>query len=693
MIPLKEKTVEVESNITGTTGQFSVDESALGHIMDVLTNLYSDPERAVAREYITNAFDAQVEAGMVPGTDSWIPIQVSTPSHFSKAYKIRDFGVGMDGDDLVNTYSKYGKSTKTKSNDVVGMLGLGSKCALTYTNSFSIIGFKNGVKTTAIISKNDENIPVFHIVGTEKTSEPNGVEISVPVKDRNAFANKTREFLRWWQSGIIVVDGHEPEHHNLSLVHEPEITFRTVEYVNGEARYADAKAKAQVYLVEGGTNWSHAQSRVVMGNVAYDVGIDHVSDVLRGNGMGFVAYVPMGAVNFPPNRETLNYNKVTKSTLDQIGEGLFEHVQQTKFDEVTNAADYKEAYAKWLAVPNAFKRGTKWEALTYKGDKFLTRLEHRHMQLDWDWQGYGQISDRQQVHLPTAIPNAIVVTGVPQGQKPSSYFKKKVRHWIREINKSDHTEALLVDKDIDTIWLRHAPRIDADTIKAIKLPKNTTNGVPRVEAGYDFYVKDAKGYNGVKTDTSLIVVPKKGGEICYISPADMRETRYKSGTRVEALMKYLPDNITVVVLGTNRFEKFLRTHPNARKLKDVWKEVIEDHVKNTSDVDYLVKNLDYSEREFLSHVDHKALDDPDLTELAKVVQGVTKTDDRWETANNMCALGRRAEISVSLPERKVKGVNVAKRYPLIEFMGRRQMKHMLIYINAVYASEHAPKKP
>jgi hypothetical protein len=126
-------TTTLESTMTpeATIGM-TIDEGAMAHIMSVLTDLYSDPIAAVIREYSTNGYDAHVEAGITR------PIEVNLPSVYAQTFTVRDYGLGLDLDDLYRIYSRYGASTKRESNDVVGMLGLGCKSGLTFTNQFSM---------------------------------------------------------------------------------------------------------------------------------------------------------------------------------------------------------------------------------------------------------------------------------------------------------------------------------------------------------------------------------------------------------------------------------------------------------------------------------------------------------------------------------------------------------------------------
>src|SRR6266498_3259199 len=98
---------EIESTLQGEQVDMTIDDDAIDHIMDLLTDLYSDPEMAVLREYSTNARDSHIEAGIADR-----PIEVSLPTPLSQFLRIRDFGAGLNAEDIREIYSRYGKSTK-----------------------------------------------------------------------------------------------------------------------------------------------------------------------------------------------------------------------------------------------------------------------------------------------------------------------------------------------------------------------------------------------------------------------------------------------------------------------------------------------------------------------------------------------------------------------------------------------------
>lgn len=667
MIPNNTDTVEVTNNIdSDSTGQFTVDEHSLAKIMSVLTNLYSDPEGAVVREYLTNALDAQIEAQEKDPAYVWRPIEVTTPSHFSKEYSVRDFGPGMNEADIRETYTKYGKSTKESSNAVTGMLGLGSKCALTYTNQFTITGWKDGVCTKAIVTKNDHDVPEFMIVDTRATTEPNGVQIAVPVRDRNTFETKTKEFLRWWKPGQVTVNGHEPALHGYTEV------------------------KPGIFLIERDTSsysyrYEPPQSYVVMGNVPYAVDAEYVDDTLRNAYLGFAAYVDMASVDFPPSREKLMYTTRTKKVLKEISAGLFDAILTEKLDAITNAKDHKEAYFLYTNLDGHFKSSPKAKDLKYKGLKFPERIASDHMVLDWDWQGHGQISDRNWVNVPSAMAGTLIVTGVKQDTKPTSYFKKKVKHYM-ETNNVSGANALLAEKDIDERWFDWIPRIDADTIKAIKLPKNGPVG-PKVEAPYEYYEHDSKGAVEYKSVTGTVPCPQ-GKTLVYISPQDMKETYRKHGTHGDTFLKNIGDDYILVVIGKNRFDKFLRTHPKAIKASKAVQDRIDFLVATTTPTEFIIGKLSYGQKEFLKSIDVSLVKDPDLVALAKALKDKTITMN-YEKAVNLRDYAHKADIRANVPEKKSKGANPANRYPLIDHVGARQQKHMVFYINAVWEAEYA----
>ena len=260
------------------------DEASLVHLMSVMTDLYSDPMMAMLREYSTNALDAHIQAGLNR------PIEVYTPSTFSQFLKIKDFGIGLSLEDIYEIYSKYGASTKRESNEVVGMLGLGCKSALTYCNQFTLVSVKDGWKIETIVARDETVAGSIQIVSQTQSDEPNGTEIVIPTKvtDAGEIQKKAESFFQYWPKGSVLVNGNDPKHfEGLELIENMWI----VPSSNRNNRYSS----------------NNSNCTIVMGNVPYPATVKHELTYEY----ELVVFVPIGAVHFTPSRESLQMTKKT----------------------------------------------------------------------------------------------------------------------------------------------------------------------------------------------------------------------------------------------------------------------------------------------------------------------------------------------------------------------------------------------
>jgi len=127
-----------------TESSFGIKNENLNVLFDILRNkMYSDKMLAIIREYSVNGLDAHIDSG-IPNK----PIRIHLPSTFEPSFSIRDFGEGLSESEVREIYCMYGSSTKRQSNEVTGQLGLGSKSAFAYTDSFVISSYNKGIKKT-----------------------------------------------------------------------------------------------------------------------------------------------------------------------------------------------------------------------------------------------------------------------------------------------------------------------------------------------------------------------------------------------------------------------------------------------------------------------------------------------------------------------------------------------------------------
>lgn len=172
-----------------------VDPAGARRMMEMLSNLYSDPKLACVREYVANAADAS----RVAGTDQ--PVEVTIPTLLEPNLVITDHGTGMSMAEVEATFLAFAASTKRDSNDQVGGLGVGAKSAWAVAESFLIDTVKNGERTIVRAAK---DLTHQVMVAGEATDLPNGTTISIPISNISSTASE------WAKRVLEVAAAHDP---------------------------------------------------------------------------------------------------------------------------------------------------------------------------------------------------------------------------------------------------------------------------------------------------------------------------------------------------------------------------------------------------------------------------------------------------------------------------------------------------
>jgi len=307
MKPNREVIVSNQFSESGRSEQMAFDPHSLQHIMSVLTNLYSDPQMAIIREYSTNAYDSHVAAGK-----GEVPFHVTLPGAFSSEFIIRDFGTGLTEEEVFGVFGLYGASTKRDSDDYVGQLGLGCKSALAHVNQFSLTAIKNGIKCIFSVHKDELGVGRITKLYEGPTDEETGVEISVPIKDYRTFNSKARQFYRTFPVFPNFKNGDiKPEELKMEILLEVNDTTKVVKR----------------------THEPHGVDMIIMGGVAYPYRSGFkVSDY------GFIVVdAPIGAVDFTPSREELQMTARTKDFLASAFDQVREKVKEQTLAKITAA--------------------------------------------------------------------------------------------------------------------------------------------------------------------------------------------------------------------------------------------------------------------------------------------------------------------------------------------------------------------
>lgn len=182
--------------------------SNMAVIVDLLRKHYAFPIRTLVQEYLCNARDSHREAKKTKTA-----IDVFLPTKNSPMFKIRDFGVGMSEERLVENFISYGGSTKSSSDLQTGGFGIGSKSAFIYTNTFFVRSVIDGVERLYEVSIATHYEGAMRLLSEKKTTEATGVEVMIPVekKDLEEFIMAFYRCTYFWTAQPINVVNFKPE--------------------------------------------------------------------------------------------------------------------------------------------------------------------------------------------------------------------------------------------------------------------------------------------------------------------------------------------------------------------------------------------------------------------------------------------------------------------------------------------------
>lgn len=654
MIPERTSVKDVESTVTGDEVKMTIDDAAMQHIMNVLTDLYGDPELAVLREYSTNALDAQREIGETR------PIEVSLPNQLAPFLLIRDYGVGLSVDDIHNIYAKYGASTKRGTNDQVGMLGLGCKSALTYSDQFTVTSVQNGTRIQVVVARNANGAASMTVVETSATDDHSGTTVMIPAKRYNEFERKAKNFFRFWEPGTVLVNGEPPEPLDAGLKITDDI--RISEDVD--------------------------QSYIVMGNVAYPW-----ADPKHGLSYRYhlVARVPIGGVSFPPSREALMYeDDVTNPTLKRVLEEFRLKSPEALTKAIEAAPTFQEALQlriRWSNVmtntgvkpvwsykghpmPNSID--STYDKLTGAGDQFVVAHMNSH-KLSAHSKMYG-------IPIHT-VPHTMWVEDYDRPTFTAGQKKKLRRLYHEELSEALGTvdQVVFVRGTLsaeDRRWIDASHIIKWKRVSDVKLPQNRANGSSgKIPGSFDIYVTSGEYRHNVPGDE----LGKLAATASVYWIQGNNHAAYPYRTTLVADGK----PFVLVCLPSNRVDKFQRTFPTAQRVQDVvksrwdlwWKTV------TPSQREALAIQRDYYTTNGLNKIDPAKVDDPEFCSAIKAAKkDIATVMGTLEDFKRLVPEARDAAAKLRSPQPWTK-------YPLVcldEFTGAN-VEHIYRYINAEYA--------
>lgn len=573
------------------------------HIL--ISRIYTKKIEAVIREVLCNAYDAQIQAG-----NEHIPVQVTLPSIIDPHFKVRDIGIGLRPDQM-GMYTTLFQSSKEEEEAQTGYYGLGSKSPFAYSSTFNITTYYEGIRRQYSAVLDGKSVPKLVKMTEEASSEPTGVEISVPVaaQDFRAFQQAYEIVAQWFN--VTPDAGIEVQKPNIST------NSRTIASLN--LSEVDELVKRGVSGEVQVNEYRNGGIHLVMGNVGYQVSFQEVNSHIRNANMdvpssmvrfisdlsGYVR-VPNGSVDIPPSRETVEYTPKTLDFLVDLYKEIFKGVSAlvaTKIRDESNKSltnyynnktmlnyfnikvDILDRFrvlvnklnsttvmpavrsmntVSWNIVDRATKHNAEWVENRHfdQWTRFLVNLQDRITS--------GTVASKK-IYIGDKIGWYNVAKKYANESRDTFYMELvKLKPKVKAVTR--HDEEATFFEDLKNIILFECP--DVEFVMTSTLPKIDSTETPPVVKYRNMFWDLAcskKEYDGVDEDVQkgpFFILPRRNDTVYY---KDVTSEVNMVGTLITLLKeaKVIPDNTTVWTLPVSDYHLAKKIIPHAMTWDDI----------------------------------------------------------------------------------------------------------------------------
>jgi hypothetical protein len=441
----------------------------IAFILDMFADkVYSNKERAVIRELACNAHDSHVMAGT---TD--VPFDVHLPTQLEPWFSLRDYGTGLEDDDIANIYGAIGVSTKRDSNEVIGCFGIGSLSPYSMCDSFTVKSYLNGTVRTYQCMRDEKRQPKVIPLGSTPTDESNGLEVKLTVDGKvSEFEEEAGHVFMFWEG--------------------------TLPKINNQHVIRKCQEMRDKYVFKGddfGLTPSWGRMYALMGNIAYKI-----PDSLDEFDVDGYLKFDLGELEFDTARENLSMTDKTKAAL------------KAKFASVKDSLT-KIALDQIEAEDTPFKKAALAETLS-KGQlgRFVGRKNLEDYALPEPaesvtyWQSKYRGSEKYNTH-------SISATGDIKYYLDKPRMQTRIKSWLKDMNSGftmyifkDLAQALECNIPVDMLE-------DLDDLP--KVTRSSSGGTTSKCKTLKFIGRDGWGYNDADFwDEAEIELD--GSEIVYV---------------------------------------------------------------------------------------------------------------------------------------------------------------------------------
>ncbi len=292
-----------------------------GKAFEILSSgIYTDKIGSIVREISSNAHDAHIAANKKD-----VPILIHIPTSEQSWFSVKDYGLGMSEEFMLEAYLNYFQSDKSNSNDQIGGFGLGCKSPFSYADSFTVKTSHNGIQSIYLLRKDIKRGPIIELLHRENSQEV-GTEVIVPVHssyDRSAFYKKIKETLCFFNP-LPLIDETSYQIENFPSNVDVKEFFPSTDNV--------------IFSVEGLYTYYRSlstttDSKFILGNVPYSIPPAFLSKfpILKDNNLN--VYFNVGELVPTTSRESIeitneNTNAIANK-IDQILEDIRTRFENT----------------------------------------------------------------------------------------------------------------------------------------------------------------------------------------------------------------------------------------------------------------------------------------------------------------------------------------------------------------------------
>jgi hypothetical protein len=341
---------KIESTFTAEKQNFTIEASAKAFQI-LSSNLYTDKPLAIVRELSANALDAHKQA------NEERPFSITLPNRMNPSFEIRDYGIGMSPDTIQTLYTRFFGSDKNEDNEAIGGLGLGSKTPFSYTDTFTLLSYWEGIKYTWLCMIQEDGQPSISMVDMDSSDEDRGIQYIIPVKQEDfyTFSTKTKNVLQYFPKGSYEANDIE--------VSEVRYSLKQDEY--------------------GFRDTSASWPRVIMGPIAYrldknalDEKIQIMYKKLLSNGRLDI-FCGIGDIDIQASREALSYDKKSQKQIIQVLQRVTNVIADDIISKIKFCKTYLEACTKGVAL--AHQADAPFDKLMWRGTKLVRNFDfNRH---------------------------------------------------------------------------------------------------------------------------------------------------------------------------------------------------------------------------------------------------------------------------------------------------------------------------